>query len=320
MYQLDIKPVMENSFDCFQGLVASVASYYKRDFSLLFRGSWFFDLCEESAETQTFGSRIRVGWRGTDFEMLQKHHGIKLIRKTTETAAEDIDLISDNICAGMPIIVANDVFNCPWCKAYKKYRLDHYCLVTGYNKNKKILNCIDPYFGLDSYELPIPEEHTRFGTYYTFSIEKEQCLDENWKSIIVHGANNMGECNGYLTRDQNIKLFANQISEKLDFNLEKSGYKDDFMIPLFRILKEIGDGRLNFAKLMVFLAKRKNSEKILSLADELSLLGERWYRLRLNFMKISVLNSNEKSKEKLAQKLYEIAYIEKELAERIISI
>ncbi len=312
---LEVNAVKEKSLDCFQCLVATVASHYQRDYELMFASSWIFDVLEKSDVNTTFGRRLEVGWRIVNFKMLKKYHGINIVCNKTKNVKEVVNLIQKNLSSGIPIIVNVSSYNCPWSQSYKKYKVEHYCLVIGYNEANDIFYCLDPMMADGLVELPYSDLEDGFGQCFTVELERESSLDNQWKDILLSGVRDIEVPGGFTARSERIRIFAYQMSEKLDIKLEKKGFNDDFAVPLFRKLKEIGDSRINYARMMSYIARNYNCACLIDLAQEMMVIGEMWYKYRLNFLKATyVLTHFDKN----SRYMVEIANIEEELAQKVI--
>lgn len=284
----------------------------------MFLGSWFFDYNQDD-NCINFGDRIKVGWRVVNFEMLEKFHGINIECRVIYDQKEFLDAVCSNLKRGMPVIININVFQCPWCYAYKKYSIpEHYCMIVGYDDNTQMMWCIDPIFAEGKMTISLDNIWEGHATCFMFILcDANRCIDE--KSLVQIAIEDMNEPEGHAGRVNRIRLFAKQLGEKLDTDIEKQGYSGEYDVPFFRYLKIIGDGRINFSKLLALLGEKLRDHDLSECSNKMLQVGELWYRQRLNIIKASMLPKQYQKIEKISGKILEIADIEYEIASELNS-
>lgn len=137
----NIEPIINKYFSCHQGLLATYASYKKREYIMIFSESWGF---RYQREDYPFGVSLSPNYQGRRGILLEKYHGIKIVKEQYT----DHKLLMNRIkilLTQSPIMLHCDVFNCPWNILYQRNHVNHYVLIIGLNDSTKQIYILDPY-------------------------------------------------------------------------------------------------------------------------------------------------------------------------------
>ena len=125
---MDIKPVRNQFYDCLSANLITIASYKKKDYYM-----WF-------------SNRLNFGYLQQEevWNILRDYHGITKYEGKFSSASDFISYIKEELSQDNPIMLATDIYNCPWNVYYKKRHNFHYILIIDYTKDAFI--CLDPFF------------------------------------------------------------------------------------------------------------------------------------------------------------------------------
>ena len=212
---------------------------------------------------------------------------------------------------GTPVIIFYDTFYCPWSYAYEKYHIEHSCLIIGINNND--LCCIDPNITSEIKTFDYNDFANAVIKHATLKINLSNIPVIDWRGILKQSALKMINKNGHNCPTDEMIVFANEIS-KMDVHTEILIYKEIWGSPLFRKISFIGQGRMNFSKYLKYLYKEYKIELIRCFYEKIEEIGRNWYKIRLMVIRIPMLENREQHLKLMAEKINEIACMEKNLA------
>lgn len=130
----DIEPIINEYLSCHQGLLATYASYQKREYDMIFAESWGFKYRKED---QPFGMSLDPDYQNRRELLLEKFHGIKVIDELYNDKNDLINLIQSKLPQS-PVILHCDVFDCPWNISYQRNHIDHLSSIDLNEKTAKL--------------------------------------------------------------------------------------------------------------------------------------------------------------------------------------
>ena len=240
---IDLECVSDDSYNCYQNAIFTIASFYKFGYQMMPIGRWSF--LYKSGMGESIGSRIDPTFC-REVEVHKPFHGVEIsITPKNKNIDENtlIQLLRDNI----PILIQSDAFACKWTKAFGKSHMTHYFIIYGFlGKSNKFI-CMDPYL-------------------------KERYIEYNYKdllrdmidySVITEIINKPVDVNAIVTaflddvefyyeeKTHNmISLFANDINYNMDIEKEVHGYNDYCFIPLLDNISIITLNRKGYLKML----------------------------------------------------------------------
>ena len=250
----NIEPIINQYFSCHQILLATYASYQKRDYEMIFAESWGF---KYEKDDHNFGTSLHPGYQNRRKLLFEKFHGIKIKEVQYTNRKNLIDLIK-SILPYSPIILYHNAYNCPWNISYRRNRIDHYILINGIDERIGCLYVLDPFSTKDENTIDINSVGQDNGSIYIFETMQINPLQtKEYHAEITNTLNHM----------ENTKFFHNLSNFYDDFQdcfeeVVMSEYTDIYAIPLILNLSRISYQRHCYC---IFLNKMVEKDLIDSL-------------------------------------------------------
>lgn len=125
--------------NCLEDVLSTFLANFEIDHKFIYIYKWNFIYYPQIKLIKTsLGSRIDSGWN-TNWDALKKIYGFSI---TTENNLSPQQFSEKLNKYGMLIMNA-DTYNIPWSKAFQKYHMQHFCLITGINQKHVVIE--DPY-------------------------------------------------------------------------------------------------------------------------------------------------------------------------------
>ena len=317
---IDIKPVEDDIFDCFNGLIVSVAAYYKRTCWSIFASAWGFYYQHNGNEN--FGERLHSGKTDTANIFLKRYHGIEIDYRRFNEFNELDQLIQNQLSLRLPVVITLDSYWCPWHLAYQnaKYHLSHNILATGIRKDH-CYRCIDPYF-TNSVEL-LPMDHLKNGfrpVCATIKVLDEIERDIDWKEILDLSINNLKKNESKDDAFEALSDFIRDFADTFDLQKELDGHEKMVAVPLFRQLQDLIVCRKNFGKMLVYLAEQCAKPELRGLSEKMGCASRDWGAVRLLLLRYALKNDFNFPRDLLVKRLKEILNTEKEIMQTMQSL
>ncbi len=306
---LDIIPIQNDRYNCFQGVIASVASFWDREYDLFFTDSWVFNYNKSNSE-MIFGERLNDNY-SYNFELLEKYHGLKVIPLDFDEFEEFFNFLKTEILRKHPVAIDMKEYWCPWSPQYKKYdKYPHRLLVIGID-DKGNLKCVDPFFSKQIKTMPISDLRQGYTGSWAFEAVEISKNEINAIDIIDSSLKKMGKPDSF----NNINLFAKEMSEDLDFVKEWEEFDQDFYsgVALFWYLKVISSSRYNYSNVLKYLSKEYNIAEILPLSVEMHGIAELWENVRINLIRLSHKNEYVPALKKVSATILKASLREEQL-------
>ena len=133
--------IVDNSFTCFEIVVASLLSWKGYSYELMFMNSWGFSYKPAPSGLISDGINECAGgiWYPLEF-----YQGVKLITKNLE-AKTALDFIKEELRNNRPVIINANTYWCPWHDHYQKLSRSHSIIVLGIDNENGTLDCVDKY-------------------------------------------------------------------------------------------------------------------------------------------------------------------------------
>jgi len=319
--------VDKNKYHCIDSVFLTVANHFKREIGLMSVGSWGFDYQPNLVGARTFGEKLQSGMVLPSREAVQRYHGIRVDWQENVTWGELKSVINTHIKEKRPLGIYINGYNCPWNPVYHQVKVDHYCIVVGYDAKKKIYYCVDSYFsqGLKVYSLPEADLKDGFREYISFRLEtpvSSYSLRQIFQDV------QLGENDFFIrkTSFENIERFGRDLSQELDIDLEMKNCKGEIETArLYRQFIQYSQRRQNFADALIFL--RSNAYDVTTqmavnlefVIDEFNKISKMWKNMAMLMIKL-LLTKKDIVLEKMGDVMEQIAKNELKLLENTIDI
>lgn len=315
---LDIPAIHNDSRNCYEDLVASVALWWGRRYEMMFAEAWGFAF--HNLPGAGLGEKLEAG-RGKIEVSLEKHHGISVQWQEQKSASLALDAIRHELGMGNPVCLNIDKYWCPWGNTYKEGHDRHYCLVGGVDETEGGLSCIDPFFHMENDKLSVEDFLQGYGAYAVFRIGVDPGTDFDWKGIIRKAVDRLGTGNGEAGAFDSLRRFSKSLREELDMGSETHGYGSVWFCPLFLKLRIAANGRNLFSATLRYLAECHNVKGLASIADRLEHAGRKLMSVQSMLVKTTFLPDQEnRVRGSACEKMEEIAGIEEKIAEDLLEL
>ncbi|MDR2045194.1 MAG: hypothetical protein LBQ15_12730 [Clostridium sp.] len=259
----NIEPVINPYFSCHQGLLSTYASYQKRDYDMIFAESWGFHY--EKGDCP-FGKSLHPGYQKRRKLLLDKFHGIK-IKDEQYAGKENLLELFTMILPYSPVIIFQDVYDCPWNMSYKRNHINHYILVTGIEESTKALYALDPYSTKDENIINVDCITRESGAIYSFVTTPLNNLKvEDYLEEITTSLNHIKNSNFF----HNIECFKNDFQTRFE-EVMLSEYTDVYAIPLIININRIVNQRYCYCLFLnKMISKKLLDPSILNMVESIA--------------------------------------------------
>ena len=310
---LTVEAIRNDYFECMDSILATIAHYMNKPYSLMFTGCMGFEYSPIKKGATSLGEKLSEGACHSPKYSLEKYHGIKVSRHDADSHKYLHCLIEKMLNSEMPVCVCVDRFYCPWDYAYNKFHISHYYLIIGIDETKKEYICLDPNSSLKKY--PLPWECLEKGCREYFTFENKVSSNANFSlSDILHSNYFSHECSEIIEKRYNdILKFARDLVTYIDFDRELSPWVDNLQDTfLFRCLRNIGQNRLKFSDALYSLSNAFDNKNIFCMAKQAKDLYALWDNVSTLIFKYHFIR-DETSKSVIFDSLVSIAESEKKL-------
>lgn len=306
---------------CFDDCIATICRYFGLSYEYTYYGALKNRMDYEKSNV-SIGEKIIFE---TEFlDNVRDCYGISL-KLHVYKAEEIIEEIKKNIIDGKPVLVCVTGFFCPWDWRYHEiHNGSHTMFVTGFDDDKEVLICDDPYYFVNSGYFSYQE--FLLGYIEHFIVEKsehvkfrsDERLLENLRialsdSYIVSMKKMPNEilCNFDIEKD--IKNYIGNesvVSEEIQDN-----------IAINRAIKDIVHNRVRFALLISYISSVCDEYVgLIGFHEEFIILAKKWNSARLMFLKRIFSNRIERIAEDFSRKLEQIIEEEESLIKETIDL
>ncbi|MEJ6950347.1 hypothetical protein [Natronospora cellulosivora (SeqCode)] len=303
MKKIDIELTNIKGLTCKDGLLATLAEWLGRDYSVLLGSIWNFIFRNKT--NSVLENRIQA-YPTFSSKMFEQECGIRLsYYEGTEISISDI---KKSILLNKPLILHFDMYWCPWAENFFQQKHDpkHAFLVIGFDDFG--FHCID--YSPRTERAFLPYEYFRKGFKSCNMIDILPYSNEaisDWRVFFKNTIDIIEKDNIF----DNMRKFSRYLLES--FNLNKEIEKDD-IVARNRIIWEIN--RV-FLLRVLFSDTLKNIERekdynVVQLCKKLSMAGDKWF-LMGNLLTKLFLNQDERIIERLATRIDYIADYEENI-------
>lgn len=314
--RLDIKLIQNELYmDCYESALASISSYYRNGFEMIFRNTWSFSYESNKAKDLL---QIGEGIESHKWElerMLEQYYGIKVCTWRGLTRQQIFRKVMEELEAGYPVLVYFDQVHSPWASKMEKEnnRFSGFYMVTGFDHMEEQIYCLD--------------------IYYSKRLETLGYI--NFMEGLIRGECITFDLTGKAYGALNCSVAINDLCERLDFNLANSfspmrkmaedisrvtdsgseygGLEDLNGLPVISRISHVFRGRGLFSIILEELGKNLEQEVILNYSKELKAIAAQWYKIKALAFKAICLNSVELVKKRIPAYINEVAAKEERL-------
>ncbi|MBB6022763.1 hypothetical protein HNR77_003862 [Paenibacillus sp. JGP012] len=318
MILLDVKPIETEVCDCMMASLTNAALYFNKDYQFLFSGIWVFGFRTKTEEYDAFWKRLFTPSYLYPHDELRKYHGIQLIEDEFTPYNEFLNVVKAELTSGIPMAVKFSAYYAPWTQFYKKYHMEHYCLIIGIDEANGYFYITDPYVTNKIEKLPIEDLKAGYEKSYTFRFVEPECDIADWRAVINTALTHRYEKQDNMDSFDMMRVFAQEILDYSGFVKELKKQSDLYSFELFYQLKYMSHSRLNYSWFLEFISQKFNVVGILPVVNRLQEVAALWRTVWLKFTKITYMENEimiEKAIKNISERLLEIADMEQRSAD-----
>lgn len=277
--RIDKAKMIDRNATCLDDCIATIVTYFGRDYELMFVNSWEFDFklgdtvqeIEEIIDERAY------------FQYLMEGHGV-LIKKHQLKGEELLSLMEAELEQGKPFIVGIDPYWCEWDPSYQKIHYVHAFVVSGMEETGKDFVCVDPFYNLEG--KLVNREVMAKSCFVVFSCElKEAVMSiEDAYAKLIQCAKERYDKDGEncCTKIRNFgKIFLNQKK-----GLECSDGSDIWKTPLYKLLCNALLRRQKYLNALRYVAKKMGRKLDYRIETKMQELFYKWNEMRGMIIKI----------------------------------
>jgi hypothetical protein len=299
-----VKPVHLKNNNCLEDTLATLINHLGYNYELLYAYKWnFIYYPHKNIVNFRIGSRIDPGWNA-NWLALKNMYGFTIKRYSNLSNKDFLNLLNENFRLERPPIVLNiDSFNVPWSKAYRKFHMQHFCLIVGMCDNDII--CLDPFFD-DEIKI-IESSNIIRNSYSLFLVSQAKELHIDTKKIIDSLISSYIKINpnGMSTNASMYKFaedFKNDFDFERDYLLNGKG-----LSPISIQMENVANGRQSIALLIHRIYHYSNVEDLVEIMNMFEDSYKMWHNVEVSIRNFDRL---EKSNDYICDCIQEIASYE----------
>ncbi|MCG5250364.1 BtrH N-terminal domain-containing protein [Brevibacillus sp. NSP2.1] len=318
---LAIHPIHHDSRNCKEDTIVSVATWWKRDYALMFLESWGFTF--DRTQWQRTGKLYQSITPGIgDMLNLLKHlHGIEIVVKGNASWQDTVALVESELQASRPVAIDLDSYYCPWSHGYQKYHSLHTCLIVGEDKANQRYTLVDCFYERQNVTIAIADcfrHECRGIALFRKLPDSEQVFC--WKQTILYALKQT------LYREHEQHAFA-QMREFADVLQQLPTVAGEFaeapqvwMSPLLSVLHAISNGRKHFATALEYVSDRYDVDSLAPLIHDLSYSAAQWSTVLSMLTKAYYQSGDSALIQRAANKIRTVAELEEKVANQLQNI
>lgn len=254
--------IQHEDMKCEETSIATMASYWKIDYEMMFRDRLYFDFLPSNENLCLLGNRLNVNLDKNVYELLEKNHGI-VITPSDKTE----DFILNELKNNHPVMTFYDQFYAPWLKEKDKVDNERYrgfLLLLEYKEVEKRFICVDIHKTkqLQSINYDNVIHGCDRSRNKSISHRKVNMGDISYKEIIKESIDLLYTPKTIAKNSFDaIRLFADDVLD-MDLKDEFYGYENIFYSPLSEALRNICQNTKLYLLFLEFL-KRYDTDNII---------------------------------------------------------
>lgn len=315
--RLEIIVKYDNTFNCLENLIVSVAKWLGYNYEMFFLDCWEFNY----SKNDKIGNAIKLN-EMCGYDYLEIYHGLKMEYYEIGNLADKmscLNSIKEQISKKIPVIVGMNPYWCPWfIEKYQKINSRHACLILGMDKENN-LDLVDIQYANNGYTLSYNDFIYGSLYYIIFKPLNKSNVNINIRDIINNHILNKDFVGMFLQ----LKSFLDDINN-LDFDKEIEGYENNPTgAPIFKNIYKISQSRRKFSASLMYLNKYlPNDSNLLNiLSDKMKCVGEQWLSIFGMLCKAYYsINRRDKIKERIVEKITDVIKEEERIFHQLVHL
>lgn len=325
---LNIKAVQEKTSFCLLSCIARFAESVSRRYEGMYSGCWGFDIKGDMnfIEKDELPS-LYFPFYESPLHILKNHHSIEMLEYMPDSSYEALEIITEELSLGVPVIIYMDLYYCAWSEFHKKKHADHFILVIGMEYNKDLI-CLDPFMSNAIYILPYENFAASYSIKGIFSNDynfkkvntfRLTCSkDTSVSSLLVNTAKRVMEDKMFDKITAYIKVFEDYksfYSKIIGTNIKLNDFYVD--------LGTISDTRKDFLKTVRYECDYAGSRMLKEIKEDFAQIVALWDNICLISYKAYYIKQESRVADMCAniqEKLYHVIDLESNVAHKLIQL
>jgi hypothetical protein len=302
---LDFKTHKQNTYNCYDAMIAVVGDYYSIDIAPIFLDSFGFVYQANEIKELSLNSSIGYITNYND-DFLRDFCGIEV--KYTQKDLDIEGIVINNIKTQELTGIHMDSFYLPWSKMQYEHHQNHFFIIIGFEDNKYI--CIDNFLaeGIVSIDKKIINENALRAIKFAFN--KNNIIKYDLSDIITIILKHIGnEQNHHI---DHLKKFTFDF-QNFSFNIDNYKIGSEARFNLFQGLSNIEWSRYNFVRALNYISDKFGSKVFENVIVLVNNAHNQWQIVKYTLIRSLLTNNKAYYAKKISDMLYEITNTETEI-------
>ncbi|MNW49761.1 hypothetical protein D3C74_271910 [compost metagenome] len=324
--------VQTHDMTCMDAVIATLGTWWKRGYEMIYSKSWDFDFDEDIENLLLVGERIRLKEDLDEMNLLQKYHGIQVNQSPKFKNIDDlIDFIIMELESGHPITISFDEYYLPWQTKSKDDDQNRggFLLLLKYEDNNFTFIDVHSSKKIHVLEYNVIKDGINSLGHNNSNIFSFILLDEwqhsiEWNKIIMDAVKELKTKNSYNRNAfESISLFADSI---LNINLDletkgKNDYESYYFSEICTNLRDATRRRKLFSLALNYMYSVSGVDELQVVLNLMAQSASKW-QLSLSLLSKAYFKNdlNNSREAKISFLLHEASAIEQTIANKIESI
>lgn len=288
---LNLKPCHSLFHNCIDDMIECIANYFGKNVIYSYVNGLSFDYISKINNDNFLLDKFRVSCISYNLEYLSDCINVDVKPQFLDNAKKIVYSVLE-INIGHPIGVYIDAYYCPWnAKYYLKHHMPHYFLISGIDRQRKLIYCIDGYLSQNievvAYDILVPY----IQGLWIFS-SKDNRIEPNLSVICLHIIELLKKSDLCLNCDP-IRQFAEDIRFYKFSEAERLKYCDLSHSQFIFGLKLIQEGREKLSLLFADLFSKYKYENLQWISKSASYSSLKWKNILNSIVKSFYANDNK---------------------------
>lgn len=315
---LDIKLVKKTSMFCDESAAASVAKWLGRDYEMMYKRILGFSFDAASSDQLPIGERVHSGYDILALrEDFKRYHGIDIVALAVE--GNIYRIVEREVNNGMPVLVFPMTKYCSWITDTNEQQ--NYFFIIGFDENN-----------VYGYDIHNGIKEVQAMRIWDLESSYEECdIKEVRVYRIVNDGNNIPSFDElkeevfeklYFGQDifTQMRNFAFELAQKLDFSVEKETTVNVNSIPIFGEIMQILRARKLFAELCYYLSRIREDQLANYVGACYAKIGGEWNIVWNLLLDNYYFRKDDKElREKIANRILKAVELEEQIVKEIFS-
>lgn len=306
---LDVKPIHMHYQSCTEDIIVTIAVWLGIDYQLMYAFAWNFEYKQwNQTLPYSIGQRLCEG-EDKSWDYMNQYHGLDFKLEEIPFFDQASERMIQELDKKHPVILYLDYFYCDWRADGKKHHECTDVLVIGYERDRNVFICLDPYYTTNSVILSFETLQKGYKAIVTYSCRKQNKLPESMYDILGKAKNHMLQTNAF----EQMRCLGRDIRDSLDFCMEQVCEEQDTRMPILDRIKYIIRRREQYAIFLRYIRSQCTFPE--DEANDLMMITTAKWKLVLKLLMRSYYAKDWQEKRCLtAEKIFELSELEERLA------